>query len=187
MKKIVTLSLLFLSLLLISCEKDKDEPNPDIVTGNYSGIIVGSTGAYQIKITESGATGTLIFEGVKYALESQNVLTKRSQIFLVDKSGDMVITIEADATGLILNPSFRIPGHENMEATILKETTTPAENYNGWRLNETASDFTNSIYNLSVNGNSFELISKTIASVNAEEVGNVKRIKGTVSRSGSQI
>ncbi len=185
-------------LLAVSCNKD-EETNPqnsNIVSGIYSGVIVGSTGAYEAELTKNGATANILFDGTNYILSSNETLEKGQSITLTN--GTISLTITVDNDGVNPTISFIIPGHD-IEATISTTTNTNSEtgNYVGSfkATNNSGLEFYKATYNLNLyDGNKFKIIEKIRLdndsngnSVTPNKVGKVNTINGTYSINSNVI
>lgn len=189
MKKIKLLSIGILSVLLflVSCNKDDDTSpqNSDTVTGVYSGVLVGSTGAYELNLTENGATSTVLFDDTNYNLSSNETLENGQSITLTDGTISLVITVDNNGE----NPgiSFTIPGH-NIQATISTTTNTNNETGNyigGVTVTKNGVIGYKTTFNLTLyDGNKFQGITKIVINQdengnNDSSVGNIDIIDGT--------
>jgi|TARA_B110000902_G_scaffold192450_1_gene218094 hypothetical protein len=137
MKKIKLLSIGILSVLLflMSCGKDDDTSpqNKSAVTGVYTGVLVGSTGAYELNLAENGVNSSVLFDGTTYSLSSNETLENGQSLTLTDGTISLVITV--DNNGENPSVSFTIPGHNIQATVILSNSTNPNRNYIGWTEN----------------------------------------------------
>ena len=122
--------------IITSCNKDGDT-NPQQNTNTppssfirtYTGVLIGSTGAYELNLTENGAIASVVFDDETYNLYSNETLENGQSLTL--NYGSISLTVEVDENGDNPGISFTIPGH-NIQATIvLSNQTNPNRNYIG--------------------------------------------------------
>ena len=121
---------------IASCNKDCDT-NPQqntntpqtIVTRTYTGVLVGSTGAYELNLTENGAIASVVFDDETYNLYSNENLETSQSLTLSD--GSISLTFEVDKNGDNPTISFTIPGHYIQATIVVSNQTNPNRNYIG--------------------------------------------------------
>jgi hypothetical protein len=180
MKKTLITHLLVLVVLLISCNNDEIKNNNTITT-QYSGVLVGSSGAYRLKFSETNSNATIIFDDVQYVLTSNETLKKGETLTLTD--GTVTLTISTDSEGKNPSIKFNIPGHV-ITATIAEElASNPVQNYTG-TATITKDNVINykSTFNVTLlSDNSFQAIQKIITNGGVDE-GKIDKVDGTYLR-----
>jgi len=128
--KFLLFGIVSIILFAFSCKKDN---NNNTTIKKYSGVIVGSTGAYSLSISGTGASANIVFDSVTYNLTTNEVLENGQSLTLTDGTISLVITVDSNGENPTI--SFTIPGH-NIQATIvLSNTTNPNQNFIGWTEN----------------------------------------------------
>jgi len=193
----------FLSIFLLftSCGTNDDgdgtttNENPNAVTGIYSGVLVGSTGAYELNFTATNSSASVLFDGTNYTLSSDKLLEKGKSITLTDGTISLVFTV--DANGENPSISFTIPGH-TIEATLILAGTTTNRNYIGETTNTRNGIIVNkSTFNLTLhNDNKWTGIEKVIVSKivfdnerleDSGDAGMVTRVSGVFTEDNNSI
>lgn len=183
MTKTILISMLCVVVLLVSCSKEESTPDNSI-NATYTGVLVGSTGAYKAVFSASGSRATILFDGTTYELTSTETLKKGETLGLTD--GTVKLTIKTDADGKNPELSFDIPGH-TITAVVVEETAL-TENYIG-EVIVTKNGLTKSKITLNITlyeGNKIKAITKIIENEGVDE-GKVEILEGTYVKSGSTI
>ena len=161
---------LLASLTLVGCSKKdpqlKEEGElpqdfKDSNLGHYSGVMVGSTGYYNLLLRTSGAKATVLFDGKKYELQRNSPISARQRVENLRLSdGNLSIIFNVDEEGKNPNISISIPGH-TIAATIAKwEENNFVTNYIG-SSKSTYLDATDvTTYNMTVKGDTYQVIGK---------------------------
>ena len=179
MKKIgFFLTLLAVILVSISCENNDNQQQNNTIVAKYSGVLVGSSGSYKLRFSETNSNATIIFDDKTYVLNSNETLQKGETLTLTD--GTVTLKISIDINGKNPNIEFNIPGH-NVTATIAEETSQNlVENYTG-QATVVKNEVLNfkSTFNVTLSdGNKFQAISKIIVNGGVDE-GKVDQYNGT--------
>ncbi|MEM9820848.1 MAG: hypothetical protein AAF985_07240 [Bacteroidota bacterium] len=106
------------------------DPQQPIDTLTYTGVLIGSTGAYQLNLTENGANASVVFDDEIYHLSSSETLANGQSLTLTD--GTISLTIEVDENGAQPVISFTIPGHDIQATVVLSNPKHPNQDYIGW-------------------------------------------------------
>lgn len=180
--------------LFISCEK---EPNggagEKLYDIKYSGVLVGSSGHYSVELNGNGEnTAQIFFDDNLYVLQNNTAFEENQtgQEFLFT-DGEILLTLTTTTDPSRPEIGVSIPGHD-VTVTVYEETPeNPVRNYTGTGVytnvfGEEEYQLT-TIYNISINGNSFSNIEKIVSSSNASEIGNVSQTSGTVSATETEI
>ena len=196
MKKIKMFSIYVVSLfiLLISCDLTEDDYDGKYYnTSDYSGVIVGSTGAYYVHLSEK-CYATVLFDGIIYNLSYDEPFFEGEKITLTDGTISITLTDRHDGVSI----AFDIPGHD-IKSTINLESdpNNPNRNYIGWSEN-----FRNGerVYKTTINltlykngGNKWSGIEKVIFDSNPDDpnhqsdVGNFYILSGVFEENDSSV
>lgn len=129
------ITLLTIFFTITSCSKDDDSntKQPSTTSQTYTGVLIGSTGAYELNLKEDGANASVVFNDDTYNLSTSETLQNGESLTLTD--GTISLTIEIDVNGKNPEISFTIPGHDIQATIILSNQTNPNRNYIGWTEN----------------------------------------------------
>ncbi len=169
MKTFKFLSLVLFGSLLIfnSCDAldeikdDIDDIQEELVLyGQSQGILIGSTGAYKITYGDAGVTGTVLFDGITYNINSSQPLFEGYARNL-ETDGDLSIVYDPAN-----NPSFSfyLTGHDIMNSQV--DNSSSVRLYNGeefYRYFEnggTEYESYTATLNLVISDNSFSILIK---------------------------
>jgi hypothetical protein len=120
-----------LLFVMTSCNKD-DELNPQQETSDtrtYTGVLIGSTGAYKLNLTKNGAEAFVLFNDEAYILTSSQTLENGQSLILSD--GTASLTFEIDSEGNNPEIAFTIPGYAVQSTIVISYQTNPNQNYIG--------------------------------------------------------
>ncbi len=189
------LLLIMVVSVFFACGKKKDCCGAEelVNTGKYVGVMVGSSGYYELDFVPGNPKAIVHFDGEVYTLPCHITIepaTDYHDILFGDASSvHLRFSIDMDGKKPVI--SFFIPGH-SIQATIDKTNDkNRIELYEGTSYATTGADgefFINYIYNLRLNyeDNTFTILSKVTAS-NTNPVGETEEIKGTFTKSGNTI
>ena len=175
MKKIKLVSMCILSALFFftSCDKDDDNEVNNAVVSEYKGVLVGSTGAYKLNLTKSGASATILFDDKKYDISANKPLEPGQSLTLTN--GSVSLTIAVNDKGENPTISFKIPGH-TVSATIYQATATNnVQIYQGYETDQKSTDggafieTDRTTYNLAFTDNEYAALNFTDEGVFKEE------------------
>ncbi len=126
----------FLSICLLiftACDKEDTTPTSEesYYVDDYSGVLVGSTGAYKLHLTENDVTAKIVFDGTTYNLSSGSPLLIGGNVKLTDGTVSMELN---DYNGYI-EPKFTIPNHTILSTITLSNPNNPNRDYIGWSEN----------------------------------------------------
>ncbi len=158
-------------LLAVGCskedpdQKDDDQFNPKFVDsnwGHYSGVLVGSTGYFNILVTGGGVSAVVVFDGERYEMQS-NTPVPEKQNYDVELSKDgVLITFTVDKAGKSPEVEVEIPDHPHVNATIFKsEKDKSVKNYLGWSKSTYEQNTHNETYNMTIKGDKYEVVAKS--------------------------
>ncbi|GEM_PF-6227799 len=195
MKKILFL-LFIVSLIITACGDDTtsdEQLNEEI--GTYSGVLVGSSGYFNLDLKEKGSSITIVFDGTTTELTTDKVLEKGKKIDLIFTNGTISASFSVDANGDNTSLNVTIPNH-NVVATISKGSKdNPVILYTGEYYEQISKD-NGATYrrtgksetsNLSVQGDKFTLLS-TPVNCDCDDDGKVFTEKGIiVSKDDKQV
>jgi hypothetical protein len=177
--KFALISILSVSLFFTSCDSDDDNEINNAVVSEYTGVLVGSTGAYKLNLTKSGASATILFDDKKYNLSTDKPLEPGQSISLTDGSVSLTIAIDNKGENPVI--SFKIPGH-TVSATIHKVTeSNDVQVYLGYETDQKSTnggpfiEREREVYNLSFNNKEFTCLE--------EGENGIYRIKGVILKS----
>ncbi len=182
MKNIKLLITALLLIFIIACTSDKEN---NVVVANYTGVLVGSSGSYSLKFSETNSNATITFDGQTYVLTSSATLKKGETLTLTD--GSVSLTIATDSNGKNPNIKFNIPGHQ-VSATIA-DATYLTENYLG-EATITKDGVLNyqATFNVTLtDNNQFQAIQKIIKNGGGVDEGKVETINGVYTKTNSII
>jgi len=159
-------------LLAVGCTKedpdqkdDGDQFNPKFVDsnwGHYSGVLVGSTGYFNILVTAAGASAVVVFDDERYEMQSNSPAPEK-QNYEVELSKDgVLITFTVDKAGKSPEVEVEIPEHPHVNATIFKaEEGQTVRNYLGWSKSTNGQNTHNETYNMTIKGDKYEVVAKS--------------------------
>ncbi|GEM_PF-1446883 len=146
-------------------QKDEDTFNPKFVNsnwGHYSGVLVGSTGYFNILVTGVGVSAVVFFDGQRYEMQSNTSVPEKQDYDLELSKDGVVITFSVDKSGKRPEVEIEIPDHPNVNATIFKtEEKQPVKNYLGWSKSTYEQNTHNEIYNMTIKGDKYEVVAKS--------------------------
>lgn len=169
--RIFKILFLFIAIVFFTqCEKDKPNNTDDkakydnSILGNYSGVLVGSTGHINIELKETGGTATIVFDGITTQLSSSVAIQPGAKITGYTMQKDAIkIVLDINADGTVPQVAVTIPGHD-VTAVVFKVTSTVmVENYIGTFANSDSQSpqYNNSgTFNFSIKGNDVLMLSK---------------------------
>lgn len=197
MNTIKTLLLLLAILGFAGCSKEdgkKEDNNPAKYDksnlGSYSGVLVGSTGYITIELKPTGASATIVFDGVTYQLSSSVPIPAGTKVtgYTLQKDG-VKIVLDVNADGSEPQVAVTIPGH-NVSTVVFKVTSTAdVENYVGTVTGTDAQSpqYNNSgIFNFSVKGNEVVMMIKCVSG-NCDGDYSTQIEKARITRSGDSF
>ena len=180
MKRIIYVLISGLVLLgPVSCKKDDPAPAATLPTtpealatedtksgGVYKGVIIGSSGIFKLTLQNGVKEFVITIDGVKKTLTTSDLgsWTSGQEISNATFSGDgwsVVVSIVADGSDGSM--TFTVPGHPNISAQILKETSTAlVKGYEGTFAGASSGTFNFLEYNNLVVGIAREASSSTV-------------------------
>ncbi|MEZ4916493.1 MAG: hypothetical protein R2836_05860 [Chitinophagales bacterium] len=195
MNKLLYIFTLF--LLLLSCDK---ETNEDINESSieYSGVLVGSTGFYNIYLESGNSSATVVFDSITYNFTNTDIIDFSVGINnLVFANNGVSLTVSLPAGSSQPSFSFSIPNHTIEYTVFIVEPNITVNNYLGTSSststtldsnhNVISESYISSTYNLSIqNNNNFQIIEK-ITSSNNGGVGQTTTYSGGVNFIGTNI
>lgn len=132
MKLKIKLLIIISCFLLFSCSNnDNNNQNQSYYVNEYSGVLIGSTGAFELSLSEDGCSAQLLFDGVTYYLTSSTPLSLGGTVTLTDGIVSIIVT---DNNGT-LEFEFSIPNHTVQAVVVLSDSSNPNRNYIGWTEN----------------------------------------------------
>lgn len=146
-------------------QKDDDQFNPKFVNsnwGHYSGVLVGSTGYFNILVTGRGVSAVVVFDGERYEMQS-NTPVPEKQNYDVELSKDgVLITFTVDKAGKSPEVEVEIPEHPHINTTIFKaEENMSVKNYLGRSKSTYQQSTHNETYNMTIKGDKYEVVAKS--------------------------
>ncbi|MCF6222978.1 MAG: hypothetical protein L3J34_04540 [Flavobacteriaceae bacterium] len=193
MKKIKLLSMSMLAILLFmtACDTEDETDGRYYIEGEYTGVLIGSTGSYTLNLEEGKVTAKVLFDNIIYNLSINESLYEGESITLTD--GKITILLVDD--GVDINISFNIPNHHIESTIVLSESSEPNRDYIGWTEN-----FRNGVkvYRTTVNltlhqGKRWTGIERVDVDVNPDDPnhesdqGKITKVNGTFSEDNSSI
>src|SRR5690606_6303543 len=123
---------------------------------------VGSTGYFNILVTAAGASAVVVFDGQQYEMQSNSPAPEKKDYEVnLSKSG-VNIAFMVDKAGKNPEVSITIPDHPSVSATIKKtEESKLVVNYLGWSKSTNGQSTDNRTYNMTLKGDSYEVLSKS--------------------------
>ncbi|GGH05992.1 hypothetical protein FAZ19_04430 [Sphingobacterium alkalisoli] len=157
--------------LLAGCAKkdphteDEDQFNPKFVNsnwGHYSGVLVGSTGYFNILVNGNGVSAVVIFDGQRYEMQSNTPVPEKQQYGVELSKDGVLITFTVDKAGKTPEVNLEIPEHPDVHATIFKsEENMSVKNYMGWSKSTYMQTTHNETYNMTIRGDKYRVVAKS--------------------------
>ncbi|NGM62041.1 hypothetical protein G5B30_08955 [Sphingobacterium sp. SGG-5] len=175
---------MLIMLLAVGCSKedpdqkdDGDQFNPKFVDsnwGHYSGVLVGSTGYFNILVTGSGVSAVVVFDDEQYEMQSNSPVPEKQNYEVSLSKDDVVINFVVDKAGKSPEVEVEIPDHPSVNATIFKaEEGQTVRNYLGWSKSTNGQNTHNETYNMTIKGNKYEVVAKS-ATDSYSELGTIE-------------
>lgn len=185
-----------LLFVMISCNADNESnlQKENFDTRTYSGVLIGSTGAYKLNISRSGIGASVLFDGNTYTFSSSESLENEQSLNLND--GTVSLTIEVDSNGNNPEVAFTIPGHTIQSTIVLSNPTNPNQNYIGvkQRVTQNGTKIYESTFNLTLyDGNKWMGIERVDLDIDPfnpnhqSTQGQVTFVDGTYTENDEQI
>lgn len=179
-------------ILLNSCNNGDDCCGSDDGRniGKYVGIMVGSSGYFEINFSETNPSATVHFDGQTHQLSTPVEVVSGNDYFdLLFSSTDSDVSLRFSVNGDGSDPQieFSIPGHQ-VFTTINYAESEAIELYEGTSHATNGAYYIDYVYNLKLNNsdNTYTILSKVIDS-NTGQTGEFEAIDGSFSVSGSTI
>lgn len=130
--------------LITRCDDEKQKQDPQLKietspsakaeddnksSGVYKGTFVGSSGTFKLVIQLDMIAGLLVLdEANTYVLTTADITTSDldeaiTNAEFVDESGFLKLTFSVEADGSNPSATLMIPGHDNIQVVVLKETS----------------------------------------------------------------
>ncbi len=184
------LLVLFSVFVLFGCtdnEGDEGEGgNMEYIAGEFSGVLVGSTGSYTLKLEEDNVIAVVFFNGNIYTLTSNESLAPNGSITLTEGTISIKIT---DTGDLFPKLTFTIPGHSVQYTIVTNVISNPNRNYVGTSINTSEGRIIRkSTFNLTIYGSNWKGIEKVILNTeDPEEVNEIIRAEGKITEDADSV